>query len=89
MRLINEILRAIGADGLDFSRVQYTVVDGKGGYFQNVRRIVEFSPEKIVLAGRRGSVCIEGSALSLGKCALGDVSVFGDIQRVGRFDAHR
>lgn len=77
-------MRAIGADGLDSSRVQYTVVDGKGGYFQNVRRLVEFSPEKIVLAGKRGRVCVEGSALILGKCTLGDVSVFGNIVKVER-----
>ncbi len=69
-------------DGTD--RVQYTVRDGKGGYFENVRRIVEFSQERIVLAGKRGTVAVEGEGLFLGKCYLGDVEVRGSILRVER-----
>lgn len=79
--------QALHGDGeLDASRVQYTVVDGRGGYFQNVRRIVEFSEERVVLAGKRGSVVVEGRTLSLGKCFLGDVSINGDIRKVERQD---
>lgn len=75
--------------GLDTGRVQYTVRDGKGGYFQNVRRLLEFSAERIVLAGRRGAVVVEGKSLSLGKCFLGDIEVTGDIKKVERRDEGR
>ena len=84
MRLFSELSKALAAEGQNFSRVQYTVVDGKGGYFQNVKRILELSQECIVLSGKKGSVRIEGSGLSLGKCFSGDVTVLGDIFRVLR-----
>lgn len=82
--MFSEISKALAEEGVNFSRVQYTVIDGKGGYFQNVKRIREFSNEKIVLAGRKGSVCVEGSSLSLGKFFLGDLVVYGDIRAVSR-----
>lgn len=84
MRLITEILHELGSDGLSTARVQYTVVDGKGGYFQNVRRLLEFSPESILLAGKKGRVRVQGNSLSLGKCVAGDVAVRGDILKVER-----
>lgn len=84
MRLFSAILSALSAEGLDGFRICYTVVDGKGGYFQNVRRIVEFSEAKVVLAGRRGRVCAEGVGLSLGRCGEGDVVVLGQIEKICR-----
>lgn len=85
MRLREEIFKALGGEG-DALRVQYTVVDGRGGYFQNVKRISEFSAESIVFLGRRGGVRVEGKGLSLGKYCAGDAAVFGDICRVLRED---
>lgn len=82
MRLFSEIIKLLGVElG---AGVQYTVFEGQGGYFQNVKRITEFSQERIVLRGRKGSVCIEGSNLSIGKYYVGDVTVKGDIVRVER-----
>ncbi len=78
------VFRAAEGSELKADRIQYTVQDGRGGYFQNVKRILEFSEEKIVLAGKKGSVTVEGKGLSLGKCYLGDVSVVGDISKVER-----
>lgn len=83
MRLIGEIMRLLGAEG-ETSRVQYTVVDGKGGYFQNVKGLPEFSSTAVVLRGRRGAVRVEGESLTLGKYAYGDVAVFGNITLVRR-----
>ncbi|MBD5636719.1 MAG: hypothetical protein HDP28_02715 [Clostridia bacterium] len=85
MRLFSEITRVFGGEE-DSSRVQYTVLDGEGGYFQNVKKILEFSEEAIVFSGRRGSVRIEGEKLSLGKYYLGDAVVHGKILRVSRCD---
>ena len=87
MRLFSELSKALAAEGMNTTRVQYTIVDGKGGYFQNVKRILELSDTSIVLSGRKGTVRVEGSGLSLGKCFGGDVTVFGDIARVAREDA--
>lgn len=85
MRLFSEIGKAFGGEE-DFSRVQYTVLDGGGGYFQNVKKILEFSDEAIVFSGKRGAVRVEGEALSLGKYYLGDAVVYGKILRVSRCD---
>ena len=84
MRLFSEISRLLAAEGLDFSRVQYTVIDGKGGYFQNVKKLAEFSETKIVVCGRKGAVSVEGEKLTLGKYFAGDLVVYGDIAKAER-----
>lgn len=83
MTLISEILKELAADGNSL-RVQYSVVDGKGGYFQNVKRLNEFSESKIVLQGKKGCLSVEGERLSLGKYFGGDLTVLGNILRVER-----
>ena len=85
MRLFSEIASALGREE-DSSRVQYTVLDGGGGYFQNVKKILEFSEGTVVFAGRRGAVRVEGEGLYLGKYYLGDAIVRGNIVRVSRCD---
>lgn len=82
MRLFSEIVKSLGAEV--GAGVQYTVLDGQGGYFQNVKRVSEFSPEKIVLRGKKGSVLIEGKNLSIEKYYAGDVAVKGDIGKIER-----
>ena len=84
MEFLKEIAKVLGADAAGAFRVQYAVVDGKGGYFQNVRRLVAFSPTEVVLRGRTGAVRVEGENLSLGKYFAGDLVIEGDIARVER-----
>ena len=80
MTLLSEILQSLSAEaGIS---VQYTVVGGKGGYFQNVRKILEFSPEKIVFRGKKEKISVEGQGLSVGKYCDGDALVLGNIQKV-------
>ena len=80
MRLFSEIAKSLSAElGVG---IQYTVLDGQGGYFQNVKRITEFSPERIVLRGKKGTVRVEGKNLSIGKYYAGDVAVKGEICKV-------
>ena len=85
MRLFSEIERALGQEGISL-RVQYTVLDGKGGYFQNVKRILEFSEEAVVFSGKKGALRVEGSGLSLGKYFAGDATVLGNIVKVERLE---
>lgn len=80
MTLFAEILDALSAEA--GFRIQYTVVDGQGGYFQNVKKIVGFSPTKIVFRGKKSGVCVEGEELSLGKYGGGDAIVRGKIKKV-------
>ena len=82
MRLFREIFKALSAEA--GSLIQYTVIEGQGGYFQNVKRILEFSQETIVLRGKKDSVRVEGKNLRIGKYYAGDVAVAGEIERVER-----
>lgn len=79
--MFSELVKILGTEaGTD---VQYTVV-GEGAYVQNVKRIVAFSSERIVLRGKKGAVEIEGARLSLGRYDGGDVQVKGEIARITR-----
>lgn len=82
MRFFAEIVRALGAETGE--SVQYTVVGRRGGYFQNVKKIAEFSGSAVVLRGKKDGVRVEGEHLTLGKYAGGDVAIQGEIFRVER-----
>lgn len=82
MRLLQEIARALGAEELS-PRLRFTV-SGGGAYFQNVKRLLEFSPTRIVLAGKGEQAIVEGEGLTLGRCFEGDVAVLGKIGKVER-----
>lgn len=84
MKLFGEIKKLFGRAGGEFFRIEYTVLDGGGGYFENVKRILEFSPEAIVLGGKKGSLRVEGQNLSLGKYFGGDLMIRGEIAKVER-----
>ena len=80
MTLLSEILQSLSAEaGI---AVQYTVVGGKGGYFQNIKKILEFSPEKIVFCGKKGKLSVEGAGLCVGKYCDGDALILGNIHKV-------
>ncbi len=81
MEFLHEIAKRLGADAF---RIHYTVVDGRGAYFENVVRILYFSAGEIVLRGRGGSVRVTGEALSLGRYFAGDLEVRGDVRCVAR-----
>lgn len=84
MTLFGEILNSLSAEA--GASIQYTVIDGQGGYFQNVRRISEFSDTKIVLRGKKRGVSIEGAELTLGKYGGGDALVGGKIRKIEQID---
>ena len=86
MEFLREIANILGAG--DALSIHYTVVDGSGGYFQNVVRLLSFSETEIVLKGRRSNVRVEGERLSLGKYFAGDLVIRGNIVRIGREDGH-
>lgn len=80
MTFFAEILRSLSVQA--GVRVQYTVVDGQGGYFQNIKRIAEFSDTKIVFCGAKSGIRVEGKSLALGKYGGGDALVYGAIEKV-------
>lgn len=80
MTIFSETLKEL----LPSREVEYTVLGDSGGYFQNVKRIAEFSPERILFCGKKGRVLVEGEGLSLGRYAGGDAQVAGRIESVRR-----
>lgn len=81
MRLYQEIL-----DGMDnselFAGARCIFFPCGNGYFQGVKAIGDFSPERIVVVFKRVDVEILGENLSLGKYYEGDLKVLGKIREV-------
>lgn len=68
----------MGADTLK----SFTVVPGFGGYFRSVRAVAEFSPQRVVLLLRRGSIVLEGEGLEVGKYFEEDALIKGEIRGI-------
>lgn len=75
MRLYDEIFK--DADGGAFQKC--IVVPNGGGYFEGVKSVGDFSPERVVLCFSKDKVEIEGSDLSIKKYCDGDLQLKGKI----------
>lgn len=71
----------IGGEDL-FGGARYTVLPGRGGYFQGVRTVGEFSPSRVILGFRRAVLEIEGSGFVIEKYCDGDLELSGNIVSV-------
>lgn len=78
MKLLQQILREAGAD-LDKS---FTVVPAFGGYFKSVKRVENYSPERIVLSVNKRRLTILGEKLIIDKYFQQDLLIRGDISGV-------
>ena len=75
MRLYDEIFK--NADGGALARC--VIVPCGGGYFEGVKAVGDFSPERIVLCFSKESVEVEGVALTIKKYCDGDLQLAGSI----------
>ena len=75
MRLYDEIFKS--ADGAAFARC--TIVPGGGGYFEGVKAVGDFSPERVVVCFPKETVCAEGKNLCIKKYYDGDLHLSGQI----------
>ncbi|MDE6557704.1 MAG: YabP/YqfC family sporulation protein [Clostridia bacterium] len=78
MKLLQQILMEAGAD-LDRA---FTVVPEFGGYFKSVKRVEDFSPEKIVLLIAKRRLTVTGEKLVIDKYFQQDLLVRGNISGV-------
>lgn len=78
MKLLQQILREAGAD-LDKS---FTVVPAFGGYFKSVKRVEDYSPERIVLSVNKRRLTVLGEKLIIDKYFQQDLLIRGDISGV-------
>ncbi|MDE5942870.1 MAG: YabP/YqfC family sporulation protein [Clostridia bacterium] len=78
MKLLEQILEELGADTLK----SFSVVPGFGGYFRSVKGVVEYAPEKIVIALKKNKITVTGENLTLGKYFEEDLLIRGAISGV-------
>ncbi len=78
MRLYDEIFKE--TDGIRLGR--YTVVINGGGYFEGVKAVGDFSPERIALFYGAGTAEVEGENLTIKKYCDGDLQLSGRILSV-------
>jgi len=69
--------------GVDASfTFQYYIIEGYGGYFQNVKGVERLSPEEVVILFKTGALLVCGEALAVKKYCDGDMLVEGNIFKV-------
>lgn len=78
MKLLQQILLDAGAD----TNRAFTVVPQFGGYFKSVKRVDEYTPEKIVLTIAKQRVTVTGKALTIDKYFQQDLLIRGDVTGV-------
>lgn len=75
MELLQQLLKQAGAD-LDRS---FTVVPSFGGYFKSVKRVEEYTPDKVILLLNKRRLIVEGEKLVIDKYFQQDLCIRGDI----------
>ncbi len=78
MKLLQQILLDAGAD----TNRAFTVIPSFGGYFKSVKRVDEYTPEKVVLTIARQRLTLTGSKLTIDKYYQQDLLIRGDITGV-------
>ena len=82
MRLVDEIFK----NDTFASLARCILIVGGGGYFEGVKTVGDFTPERIEIYFPKEKVVIEGENLSIGKYCDGDLRLLGTI-RSWRIDA--
>ena len=78
MELLQQILREAGAD----VGCAVTLIPDFGGYFKGVKRVEEFSEEKIILIAHKKRWLIAGENLSIDKYFEQDLFIRGTIKGI-------
>lgn len=75
MRLYDEIFK--NTDGAFAPRCSF--VPQGGGYFEGVKTVGDFSPDRVVVYFPRAQIVVEGKMLSIKKYCDGDLQISGKI----------
>lgn len=85
MGFIDSIKNCFRAEELPVEPIYRAVLFGdSAAYFENVRSVVGFSEEEIILSLKRGGLRISGEKLYIKKYCSGDVAVCGKIRVIER-----
>ncbi len=78
MKLLQQILKEAGAD----TDGAITLIPAFGGYFKGVKRVEEYSEDKIVIIALKRRWVITGEKLAIDKYFEQDLLIRGDIRGV-------
>ncbi len=78
MKLLMQLLREAGAD----TDKAFTIVPLFGGYFKAVKRVEEYSPDRLALCIADGRLTVTGKALKIDKYSEQDLVLRGEIRGV-------
>ncbi len=78
MKILQQLLKEAGADTAGV----ITIVPAFGGYFSAVKRVEEYTPQKIVLSANKRRVIVSGENLIIDKYFMQDLAVRGNITGV-------
>lgn len=78
MKILEQLLQEAGAD----TAGAITLIPSFGGYFSSVKRVEEYTPQKIVLSVLKRRVTVTGENLVIDKYFMQDLSVRGLISGV-------
>ena len=85
MGFMENIVKSLGLDGFIAEQSFRGVLIGDGaGYFENVRSVKSYSPDKIELVLKKGGLKISGEKLVIKKYCAGDIAVCGTIKSIER-----
>ena len=82
MRLYEEILQ----EAEDVLASKCIVVPNGGGYFEGVKAVGDFAPERIVVCFKKTQVEVLGKGLSIKKYCEGDLQISGKISALQVLD---
>ncbi len=85
MSLIDNIKNCFCQNELPLDCLYRAVLFGESaGYFENVKSIVSYEKEQVVLSLKNGGLRVSGKDLYIKKYCLGDVVICGKIKSVER-----
>lgn len=83
MRLFEEILSALGGDEeIAFGGAKVVLYAGRCAYFENVKSILSFSKEAVIIQLKKGTVCAEGEGLAVARYGEGDLLLTGNVRKI-------
>ena len=85
MSFIDEIKRCFSSEEIPCEPIYRLVAFGdRAIYIENVRSIVAYSTEEIILGLKKGGLKITGECMYIKKFCGGDVSICGKINKIER-----
>ena len=85
MGFIDDVKKCFSADELPIEPIFRAVMFGDSAlYLENVRSIVKYTPEEIMISLKKGGLNIVGSNLYVKKYCAGDLVICGKIKTVER-----